>query len=289
MSCLDEVLRQPGLGLIPVFPIRDLLPQPGTSSELPELDFKRKIDASDILELAKDVAALANTAGGSIVIGAETRGGQTLVEYCGITEPEARLAQPAYEQAARDHCRPSPYVETLTVPLPEGTVVLVVNVWLAPYVPVGVRLRSREHADVRLVEQAWVFPRRVGSQTQYLQPDQFGVLDSMTARRVAALLLAIPEGQRQQVRLAALQTGSPPNLLWDGTLESVSLSENVAVFRVAPQAGGTPALATRVPLDFIETVWRDSQRGRWEVVLDTRVFLRRENAELRVLRWPPAR
>jgi predicted HTH transcriptional regulator len=48
------------------------LPEAGTSSEREDLDFKRVVDPQDSIEIAKDVAALANTVGGVILVGAQS-------------------------------------------------------------------------------------------------------------------------------------------------------------------------------------------------------------------------
>src|SRR6266851_2609399 len=91
------------------------LPVPGSTCERSDIDFKGMVDSSEALELAKDIAALANTVGGSVVIGASTRGSQ-LLDYPGIAKKDAGKIPEAHEKAATDRCRPAPKVATYVVP-----------------------------------------------------------------------------------------------------------------------------------------------------------------------------
>ncbi|GAB4209280.1 MAG: hypothetical protein OHK0013_28560 [Sandaracinaceae bacterium] len=69
----------------------------------------------------------------------------------------------------------------------------------SPVAPIGVCLR--QEGGGHLVDRAWVFPYRVGSLTEYLIPDQFGVYESMRARRAAALLTSIAADHRNRINL----------------------------------------------------------------------------------------
>jgi len=221
--------------------------------------------------LAKDVAALANTVGGSIIVGAATQG-QRLIGYPGIPEQLVKAAGENYEKAAAQRCRPGPILKTQPLRTSSGCMVLVVNVWMSPVAPVGVNIRQKR---APLTDDAWAFPHRVGSQTAFFTPDQLGAVENMTGRRTAALLLGIPKGEWNQVRVSVIQAASPPNLRLSGRLEAVSLGENVAQFAVCPPGG--KFLPLQVPLDWILTVWRDALHNKWEVVLDARVFAQRED------------
>jgi hypothetical protein len=261
-----------------VFPVNraDDLPRVDTSSELPELDFKRTVDPTDSIEMAKDVAALANTVGGSIIIGAETRG-QRVTSYPGVPEGIARQAGESYETAVTSRCRPTPYLETRVLPCDTGTALLVVNVWLSPVAPVGVNIRQKLASPARLVDHAWVFPRRVGSQTTYLQPDQFGAFENMNSRRAAALLLGIPKEEWNRVHVRWSTIPSIPSItrLQDdhhlfGRLDSVSLEKNVVRFTVGNQHR-EEMKTLQAPLDWVLTVWRDDVHNEWQVALDADV------------------
>jgi len=256
-----------------VFPIvrPEDLPSPGTSTELPELDFKSTVNTADSIELAKDVAALANTVGGSILVGASAQG-QRLVAYRGVTEPLARQAAQGYEQAVKDRCRPTPYLETRILTPAAGTTVLAVNVWLSPVAPIGVRIRQDLECPARLVDEAWVFPRRVGSQTTYLQPDQFGAFENMTARRATALLLRIPEHERKSIRLQSAGDTMPPGGFPLAYLLEVSLDRNFARFNLGNPLGDN-LKPLCVPIDWVHTAWRNDSHNEWHVVLDAALEL----------------
>jgi len=207
-----------------VFPIvrPEDLPSPGTSTELPELDFKSTVNTADSIELAKDVAALANTVGGSILVGASAQG-QRLVAYRGVTEPL-------------------------------------------------VRIRQDLECPARLVDEAWVFPRRVGSQTTYLQPDQFGAFENMTARRATALLLRIPEHERKSIRLQSAGDTMPPGGFPLAYLLEVSLDRNFARFNLGNPLGDN-LKPLCVPIDWVHTAWRNDSHNEWHVVLDAALEL----------------
>ncbi len=256
----------------PIVSVGDLPPE-GTSSELSSLEFKKSVDPSDSVEMAKDGAALANTIGGSILVGA-IADGQRLVRYDGIAPALGKRLGEVYERAVKDLCRPTPQLDAHLLVLEPDRAVLAVNVWMSPVAPVGFRVRPSQGS--RFESDLWAFPRRVGSQTQYLQPDQFGALENMTARRSAALLLGIPRSDWNQIRVSAIQTASPPNLELLGRLETVSVDGNVAVFTVGPNSADA-LFPLRVPLDWIQTVWRDEINSRWEVVLDERVFVKKSD------------
>jgi len=96
----------------------------------------------------------------------------------------------AYEQSAKDRCRPAPRIAAEILPRDAGHAIVIINVWPSALAPVGVHVRQEKGG--KLSDQAWAFPVRVGSHTRYLQPDQFGSLENVSARRVAALLLGVP-------------------------------------------------------------------------------------------------
>ncbi len=253
----------------PVFPIvtSEQLPEVGTSSEHSSLDFKRTGDPAAAFEMAKDVAALANTTGGTILVGAITDG-QRLVRYDGTEGSLAKRLGESYERAAKDLCRPTPSLQTTLLSVGGRITVLAVNVWMSPLAPVGVRVR-----EANVTNESWAFPRRVGSQTQYLQPDQFGALDAMTARRVAALLLGVPDHERRKIRIRwSTSTRSDAIIRQNdfqgaGHLIEVSLDRNYARFMLG-NPSGDDLKPLFVPLDWIHTVWRDDLKNEWQIALD---------------------
>ncbi len=167
-----------------------LQPLIGTTSESGDLDFKATLDPSTDkkIEFAKDVAALANVLGGHVLVGVSTDlGGNRCTGFHGIERTLATDITNAFERQVKDRCRPTPILNVQSFDLPAmPKVVVVVAVEASPLAPVGVRLDELKGGH--LVGKGWVFPFRVGSQTDFLFPDQFGVYESMNARRAADLL-----------------------------------------------------------------------------------------------------
>ena len=267
-----------------------LQPLVGTTSESGDLDFKATLDPKDKkIEFAKDVAALANVLGGHILVGVSTdMGGNRCTDFHGIERDLATDITNAFERQVKDRCRPTPILNVQSFTKPGSVkVVVVVAVELSPLAPVGVRLD--EVKGGHLVGKGWVFPFRVGSQTDFLIPDQFGVYESMNARRAAAILNSIPASERQQVCLSWPTRSLPPAGgsvsvgRLGGTMKvqflCVDLLGNVASFI-------EPARQSRIdlPLDQIRTVWRrtNSDGQTWEVSLLGQV--REEDGEQRY--WP---
>ncbi len=227
------------------------LPALNSTCERPDIDFNDQVPPKADLEHAKDVAALANTVGGSIIIGSETRGKTIVIAYPGLPPTLAVRLPQAYEQATKDRCRPSPRLASQVIALPSGNEVVVINVWPSPLAPVGVRVDQQG--------EEWSFPIRVGSHTRHLQPDQFGSLESVSARRAAALLIGIPEEERKRMSLRFTKpnpSGGTPAFQFTehvAALASIDPERNVALFLVAPAP-----LPAAVPLDWIDAVWRET-------------------------------
>jgi hypothetical protein len=244
------------------------LPPIDTTCERSDIDFKEAAPINPCIEHAKDVAALANTIGGAIIVGAATAG-MVVASYPGVSSAVAAKLPDAYEQSAKDRCRPAPRIASEVIPLKGGsTAAVVINVWPSPLAPVGVHVRQ-QIKGAKFIAEAWTFPFRVGSHTRCMQPDQFGSLENVSARRAAALLLGIPEEQRNAIQLRwmrpSLRESNTPYSKHDlrGELVDVLLDQNVAVFSLGEPPGGRREL--RLPLDWIDTIWRDEQIKAWVV------------------------
>jgi predicted HTH transcriptional regulator len=237
-------------------------------TETPDIDFKGAAYPEGDFEIGKDIVAFANTLGGSIVIGASTAAKTRCTGFHGIPSAEAAREAERIERVAKDFCRPTPFVIALPIELPTKpkSSVVVVSIGMSPAAPLGCNLKSA-HND------AWLFPYRVGSQTKYLSPDQFGAFESMTARRIAALLMSIPEKEQKDVTLRWFVPNSNglevpnPNKKKEVRLEEVKIENNAASFCDASKIEGKWS----IPLDEITTVWRDSAEGRWHVFLNGRI------------------
>jgi predicted HTH transcriptional regulator len=119
------------------------LPAIGTTCERSDVDFKTGVNPKDEIELAKDVAALANTVGGSVVIGASTQGSR-LTGYPGLAASLASVIPDAYEKAAKDRCRPAPKLASqVTSTSSSNASVVVINVWPAALAPIGISISQQ--------------------------------------------------------------------------------------------------------------------------------------------------
>ena len=246
------------------------LPELGTR-ETAELDFKKTTSPADKIELAKDVAALANTLGGALLLGANAPlPGSILVSYPGIPEEYADILETAYEEAVRDYCVPKPRIDFERFVLSgRAEVVLAIYVWPAALPPVGVSVRQPNPG--KLVDKAWCFPWRANSHTTYLQPDQFGSLLDMETRQIAALLAGIAEADNVRIQSPALGIQGQQPVLY-GKLNRVLLDQNVAEFSASIRLGDA-TFPLNLPLPWISTVWRDSREERWEVVVSAQISL----------------
>jgi hypothetical protein len=263
----------------------------GTSSESADLDFKATLDPSKgKIEFAKDVAALANVLGGHVLVGVSTdMNGTRCTGFHGIEKDLATEITKVVEEQVKDRCRPTPIFNVRSFGLPASPkVIVVVAVEASARAPIGVCLRQEKGG--LLVDKGWAFPYRVGSLTEYLHPDQFGVYESMTARRAAAILSSIPPAEREQVHLYWIVHGGVDRGYGDGGMvhrESVAvrflcldLLGNVASFS---ELNGEARID--VPLDQIQTVWRKTRRGgqSWEVSLIGGL----EHTDGEWQHWPP--
>ncbi len=265
-----------------------LQPLAGTSSESADLDFKETLDPSkNKIEFAKDVAALANVLGGHVLVGVSTEMNRTrCTGFHGIEKNLAAEITKVIEEQVKDRCRPTPVFNVRSIGLPDSSkVVVVVAVEASSRAPIGVFLRQDKGG--LLVDKGWAFPYRVGSLTEYLHPDQFGVYASMTARRAAAILSSIPPNERDRVTLRwvvrAALSGDGFGGGQSARLESVEvrfqqvdLLGNAASFS---EPNGTGQLD--IPLDQIQTVWRTS--GRWAATINGSI----RQIDRQWQYWPP--
>lgn len=237
-------------------------------SEQPDLDFKEARSRDDFaVEARKDIAALANTLGGHIIVGASTdKNRSRCTGFHGLPALEATALASEYENEAKA-CRPTPFISSHCIDHPEKSdrVVLVLSVGMSPVAPVGASLQRPSGGH--LVDEGWCFPYRVGSHTKYLSPDQFGAYESMSARRAAALLNAIPQGERGRLvlRWEIARQVPGPSMRMRAALTRVRLERNTAEFELEPDAFSPNRPAVSVPLDDIATVW--CQGDEWHAVV----------------------
>ena len=172
-------------------------PYPIGTVEGQGLDFKRRIAGKDgkvdYLELAKDVAAMANAFGGVIVVGACEAPKGTLSKYDPMNKKEAAGTCTEYTTALRDRVRPSAVVATEMVDH-DGGFLAVVRVEPSMGQAIGVRFIPSKDVDpgeTKEVHQIYGFPVRKGDNTVWLEPEQLPMLMLPELRRTLLLLQKI--------------------------------------------------------------------------------------------------
>jgi len=243
------ILEGPRGGFSPITH-RDELPAAGQAVETRSIDFKVK-HTSTRFEAAKDVAAFANTSGGTILIGVRAAA-DSLTGYIPLTTEEAQAAKTDYDEAVRDRCSPAPMFDVSFLGLDGGNIVAV-NVWPMPGQPVGVELKPTDLKEYeRESKGVYFYPVRVGSHTRAILPEQLPMFIDAKARKAAivlsraigkALVMAVPKHEK--------------NRLWrDDALKllDVNLHENCVVV-------GVDAYRVSLPLDSIEAAWIDGERA----------------------------
>jgi schlafen family protein len=225
--------------------------------------------ARDYTEHAKDIAAMANALGGAILVGADEQPGCGVV-YSGIERPGLDVVRLGYDVARCEHVRPRPRVEFGVIPIADGDRwVLAVNVFAALEQPIAIAV-PRDGEGPRSEEVPWRFPRRVGRDTRWIQPEELPMLINAHVRKMALLLERIPDEQRRDVEIQSRwdgKTGSWPHIesvmLWGPggpSQDFVDSSANALLVRIL--ATGTTNL--RIPLDDIECVWQ-VRADRWRI------------------------
>lgn len=227
------------------------------------LDFKRAQGAArGAFEYAKDVAALANHLGGTILVGAvEDRATATLVRYEPMDTAAARAVRTEYEQAVRNLCSPVPEVVVETIAHDTGFVVAV-NVRAHVEKLVGVHRPGDG--------DAWTFPLRRATQTIYLLPEQLPLYAEPRVRRALLLLGRIAVGEN--VVLRVVREGSGGNHLGNtGSATLVKIDEDANTVVFGPGAGEPRYPLTNAAsfaLDSVRTVFREPNDTTWRVVIE---------------------
>lgn len=225
------------------------LPRVGEANEKAHLDFKFECTATRY-ELAKDVAAMANASGGTIIIGA-VADREVVAKYSPLTPAASSSAQRSFEEAVRDLCRPTPVVQIERIPHGQG-IVLAVNVAPTVGLAVGVLIRKSENQPL---EGLYHYPTRAGSHTKPIGPDQMHSYFDAAFRRKVLLL-------EQAVGTEIVLLGRTLSSSWygEGTLESVDPEANVVHLTLNFT---DKRVAFDLPTDLIEAVWRG--RSKWRI------------------------
>jgi Schlafen, AlbA_2 len=242
----------------------DPLPPEGTL-ETNTLDFKGE-PTDDAIEMAKDVAAMANAQGGTLLIGAY--GGNRLEHYKALNSKDAKQTVARFDDAVKARCAPSPLVSPALIPRDAGFVVAI-NAQPFPGQVVGVRLNKSETNLLkptkrkREIEGVAFFPVRIGSQTHFITPEQIPMFIDPKIRRVA-IVLEGAVGKRAVLLDATNSDVIKPGFRVAATIDGINVLQN-AIDLSAELEGKSATVPVRLPLDLIETA---CQVGKyWHIYL----------------------
>ena len=256
----------------------DQLPSLGVSREHLQIDFKAQVDVARQFEMAKDVAAFANSAGGVLLVGAVEEGNR-LARYSPMPEERADAIRVGYSRAVANRCSPVPLCQPNVLRFESGFLVAV-SVWPFPAQPIGVEIKA-DRANEGYGGSCFVFPLRTAVDTIWVQPEQLPMLMIPEVRRISFLLESIPHENRTDIHVT-MRSGERALEVTTLDLIEVRVLQNVALFRGA--AGKLPETVCHIPLDGIESVWSTAS-GTWRVALKGRISV--ENG--RVLTYEPTR
>jgi hypothetical protein len=236
------------------------IPPPGPLSlrarEKRDLDFKSFADPRHMAEHAKDLAAFANALGGVILLGADDKTKPGRLSYPGVRGQTVSDVKDIYEKAGQ-LC--SPPVAPDVVPIAgHGATLVAVNID-----PVVEQLVASPAADSgwSIVSDAWKFPVRHASQTDFIDPKDAALHMDRTVRRAFLLLARIPADRRQEVKFYCRNIA--------GGAASMVAAERVFRLEGVPDGRNHLVIADRdwrgrVPLADVVDVW-ESAEGFWAV------------------------
>ena len=253
--------------------------------EGPTLDYKGDVDPAEWWELAKDVAAFANHLGGVLLVGAFEDKATRTPNIAGLDPARVADIKRAYENIARDRCRPSPVAVPHVIPWDNGKELLAVNVEAYAAALVGAQFYEPDKNGKPQGANAWQFPVRVDDDNVPLTPETMAMYMNAHVRRVLVLLHTIPEKDYDRVYITHTRKGfdSAHNTLVGNyvpehvRLRDFSIETNAVHFWMK----GT--LHVAVPLDDVEAVWHDDQLSRWFIAvsgqLQTWISLRDDDGQ----------
>ncbi len=242
-----------------------------TEPEGETVDYKGEVDGAEWWELAKDVAAFANHLGGVIVVGARERpDGRPFLQ--GLDATEARALAEAYENVAKDRCRPSPLVVCVRIPWDKGLEILAVNVAANATGIVGAQFYTLGKNPLAMLAgakrptqlgagNAWQFPVRTGKHNPPLPLDQAIMHMSTHARRISILLAGIADWKKVKIIWQhPADEKRDHRVPAESELRDLSIERNVARFQLTDGSRTTATIA----LDDIDTAWSEED-GSWAV------------------------
>lgn len=225
------------------------LPPIGPLGEDLRFDMKLKV-AGQIgaeADLATDVAAFANTAGGVLLVGANEHppnsgvlGAYVPMNHAAAQEIGERLKR------ALALCSPKPIAEAKPIGLTDGSG-YVVAINCDPYgaPPIGVAQHGQGGG-----EKWWAFPARRGRDTHNLRPEELATIMDPHLRRMALLLDRLPRPDLNRPRIARFHSAS-------GAIASyfvLSVDAERSSLRLKSTQDPQEVI---IPLDTVRMVWRE--------------------------------
>lgn len=234
------------------------LPPVDTVVERNRLDCKKQYDGDAKTrrqEMAKDVASLANSNGGFLLVGSIEKGG-VLKHHEGVTLEEAGQLLRDFGEAVRDRLTPRPTIEFPDpVKLENGKMVFIVEVQPYPGQPVGLQVGDGDG-------KSWTFPVRSSTNTVWFDPvEMVALMDVQHRRKVQVLYAAMGHDVLIEQVDVPDRVGLPGSPTLKATIDDIDdLGTSVQIRDV--QAGGE----LWIPVDSIDTLW--DCRDYWGLRLD---------------------
>lgn len=153
------------------------LPEVGKTYETLFIDIKRTYRAQvasghkyNHFEMAKDVAAFANSEGGTILIGiSENQNNGLFSKYFPLNDEEAKETRDEFEKAVTQRCSPLPTIDPVIIPRDMGFVVAI-NVHPHPNRLIGVKIQGNKVDGYG--GDAYVYWIRTGTSSRQITPGE---------------------------------------------------------------------------------------------------------------------
>jgi hypothetical protein len=232
------------------------LPAVGSGHETLAVDLKGDLYDAPEFEPAKDVAAFANAAGGTLIHRAyEDTSRRVLGKYAPMSEKYAPMSEKeagklvqAYDLAIKERCSPSPVWSHARIEY-EGGIVVAINVLPSPGQVIGVRVSADEGNAYR--GNSYLFPLRVGTQTRYLLPGELPMFMAAEFRMIVVALEAIPQSEWGKICLIQLHSAHGRHLpKTDAGIKAIEPERNALRFNNGQS----------FPISQIRAVWHNGRQ-----------------------------
>lgn len=247
-------------------PIRETWQLPPEGQALPEdlrFDMKMLVKRTDNEDLACDVAAFANTAGGVLLIGAHEEPPGTLKTYVPMSSSDAHSMGDALRDALK-LCSPQPIAEAKPLALPNGrgfAVAINCDPYAAP--PIGVE-KPAPGGSRSGGPKWWAFPARRGRDNRNLRPEELATIMEPRLRRMALLLDRLPRFEPQKRRRARFRCRAG-NVI---DMDILSIDAEASLIRLI---GLQRPFELVIPLDAVRMIWRDVNTTAFQVSVDGKI------------------